>query len=251
MLGIIKGDIRYDYLSQMTESILSRNLEDLIGIDSLLLGFSGIDNQYNIKNSNLNLLDILRQNSIEVIYTGTANPLLKDLCQKRKIRLVELLKEDDFVIPNAKLTAMGIIDYLQRKNKAVSDFKIFLFGYGNIGFFLAKLLRAYGCGVSVFTKNPIEKKMVLLEGYPLKDYRQISDEELIINTIPEKLEGDYRLFSGKKILDVASSPYGFDIDQIHQLGIDYEIYSAVPSKFAPYSAAKIIERMIKGIEKKK
>ena len=72
-----------------------------------------------------------------------------------------------------------------------------------------------------------------------------------INTIPENLEGDYRLFSGKKILDVASSPYGFDIDQIHQLGIDYEIYSAVPSKFAPNSAAKIIERMIKSIEKKK
>ena len=112
MLGIIKGDIRYEALAKMLPSVLSGDLYDFIGIDTLLLPFGGIDEYYNIKQSKLNLLDILKENDIKTIFVGNANSRLKEVCSHKNIRLIELLQELDFIIPNAKLTSMGIIDYL-------------------------------------------------------------------------------------------------------------------------------------------
>ncbi|MDE5565641.1 MAG: hypothetical protein K2I77_01525, partial [Anaeroplasmataceae bacterium] len=64
MLGIIKGDTRYEALSMMLESKISNELCDFYGIDGLVLPLAGIDDHYNIKQSSLNLLDILNMNDI-------------------------------------------------------------------------------------------------------------------------------------------------------------------------------------------
>ena len=58
MLGIIKGDIRYEYLSFEGEYIISNELVDFYNIDELLLPFGGIDEYYNIKGSSINLRSI-------------------------------------------------------------------------------------------------------------------------------------------------------------------------------------------------
>ena len=49
---------------------------------------------------------------------------------------------------------------------------------------------------------------------------------------------------GKRIIDVASSPYGFDIEKINDMGLRYEIVAAIPSKFAHISAANILKKNI-------
>lgn len=65
MLGIIQGDVRYEALAKMLPAKLSKELYDFYGIDMLLLPFGGINETYDIKQSNLNLLDILKQNEIK------------------------------------------------------------------------------------------------------------------------------------------------------------------------------------------
>ncbi len=245
MLGIVKGDIRFDYLHEMIkDSVCSKDLADFLWIDRLLLPFSGVDSYLNIKQSNLNLLDILKENAVETIYTGTANDALKELCLKRHIRLVELLKLPEFTIPNARLTAYGIIDYLNRGDRAVCDQRIFLLGYGHISNSLAQLLTCYRCDFAIYTPHDIEQKFVLLDGYRLEAIEHAGKYDITINTIPKNLEVDYLLWKDKTILDVASFPYGFDLDRIQDEGIHYEIYGAIPSKFAPASAAKIIKRIL-------
>lgn len=243
MLGIIKGDIRYDALAKMTDAIISSELYDFIDIDVLLLPFNGIDEYYNIKQSSINLLDILANNAIKSIIVGNANNKLKELCKTKNIVLWELLKDDEFIMDNAKLTAMGIVDYLSRSDLAIKDIKIILLGYGNISHFLAYLLKAYEVDFSIYPSDDLEKKFVKLQGFKVADFK---DFDIVINTIPKNLDWDYSLFLNKRIIDVASSPYGFDIDEINNLGIRYEIFSSIPSKFAPTSAAKII---LKNIEK--
>lgn len=244
LLGVIKGDVRYDALASMMNVVLSKKLEDFIGIDALLLPLGGIDEYYNIKQSNLNILDIISQNTIDIIFTGTANEKLTKLCEVKKIQLVELLKESDFVIDNAKLTALGIIDYLQRQNVSVTDQRIFLMGYGYINAILAKLLKASGATFAVYTEQPMEAKFAKIEGFSVVDIPEVSNYDIVVNTIPANFKGEYISFIDKKIIDVASAPYGFDIEEIRKYGIRYEIYSAIPSKFAPLSAAKIIKRII-------
>ncbi|MDE6655555.1 MAG: hypothetical protein K2J85_01020 [Anaeroplasmataceae bacterium] len=241
MLGIIKGDIRYEALAKLMPAKLSNELYDFLDIDVLLLPFGGIDENYNIKQSKLNLLDILKENAIKTILVGNANSKLKELCEQRKIKLVELLKDLRFVIPNAKLTSMGIIDYLSTKDIAVSDQKIMIVGFGNIGFTLAELLKANDCNFSVFPMNEIEEKYVRLSGFEVADFK---DYDVIVNTVPYNLNWDYESLRKKRIIDVASMPYGFDINKINELGIRYEIVGAIPSKFAYVSAANIIKKYI-------
>lgn len=241
MLGIIKGDVRYEALAKLMPAILSSELYDFLDIDVLLLPFGGIDESYNIKQSKLNLLNILQENDIKTILVGNANTKLKKLCEERKIHLIELLKDYRFVIPNAKLTSMGIIEYLNKKDLAVCDQKIVIIGFGNIGFTLAELLKANDCTFSILPMNEIEEKYMYLLGYNQKD---IKEHDIIINTVPFNLDWDYSKLKGKRIIDVASAPYGFDINKINEYDIHYEIVSAIPSKFAYISAANIIKKYI-------
>ncbi len=241
MLGIIQGDVRYEALAKMLPAKLSKELYDFYGIDMLLLPFGGINETYDIKQSNLNLLDILKQNEIKTIFVGNANTKLKEICEQKKIRLIEMLKDLDFVIPNAKLTAMGIIDYLNSGSVSVSDFKIMIVGFGNIGFTLAELLKANDCNFSIYPMNPTELKYVKLLQYKPTDFK---DFDIIINTVPANLDWNYEKIKHKRILDVASAPYGFDIDKINSFQIQYEIVGAIPSKFAPVTAANILKKYI-------
>ncbi|MDE5715215.1 MAG: hypothetical protein K2I42_03680, partial [Anaeroplasmataceae bacterium] len=180
-------------------------------------------------------------NCVKTIIVGNANNTLKDLCKAKGIKLVELLNQYDFVIENAKLTSMGIIDFLQRKNLAINDFKIIILGYGNIGYTFAELLEAYGSDFSIYPSNEVEEKYVHLRGFKVADWKNF---DVVVNTIPANLDFDYHIFKDKKIIDVASAPYGFDIDKIEEYGISYEIYGAIPSKFAYVSAANIIKKNI-------
>lgn len=241
MLGIIDGDIRYKALAKMMPSILSNQLHDFLGIDVLLLPFGGIDEEYNIKQSKLNLLDILKENDIKTILVGNANNQLKELCAQKKIHLVELLKDLRFVIPNAKLTSMGIIDYLSTGDTAISDQRICIVGFGNIGFTLAELFQSYGTCFSIYPMNEVEEKYVRLMGYPITDFKSY---DILINTVPKNLDWDYEKLKTKRIIDVASAPYGFDIFKINDYGIRYEIVGAIPSKFAFCSAANILKKYI-------
>ena len=179
MLGIIKGDNRYEYFSFMIDSIISNELVDFYEIDRLLLPFGGIDEYYNIKGSNINILDILRVNDIKTIYVGLANDKLKDICEYKNIKLYEILKDEDFIIENAHLTAMGIINYLSKGEKIINDYKIVVTGFGYVGFMLCRLLEANKVDFSVYTINPIEQKFLKMLGYKITNFKDFS---IIINT---------------------------------------------------------------------
>lgn len=244
LIGIIQGDVRYTYLSQMLKnSVLSKDLKDFYGVHTLVLPFKGIDENYRISQTELNLLDILKVNRIDSIFTGNANKELVNLCHDLNIRLYEMLKDLSFVQENAFLTAKGLIYDLHRSSSELSSYKILILGYGNIGFYVAKLLAALECDFQIYTDEEIEKKFILLQGYTYSaDINSTFD--IIINTIPKNLNVKYNKLKEVKIIDVASPPYGFDVIEIEKYKIDYEILSAIPSRFAPYSAAQIIKKYI-------
>ena len=245
MLGIIKGDIRYTYLNEMLDnSILSDKLEDLIGIDELLLPINGINRNYTIKGSLLNLKDILNQNSIKTIYTGKNSNELNELCERHNIKLINFFN-NECVLENANLTAKGIIHHIHFGVKDISNYKILIVGYGNIGYYLSRLLDAYEVNYKIYSESILERKMILLAKKNIEYNLDGSDYDIIINTVPANLNWNYISLRDKKIIDVASEPYGFDIKKIEENYINYEIFSSIPSKFAPYSAAKIIYDSLK------
>lgn len=245
MIGIIKGDVRYTYLKDMLkEAILSDKLDELINLDELILPLGGINRNYSIKGTILNLKDILEQNCIKRIYTGKNSKELDELCQRQNIDLINILS-NECVVNNALLTAKGIIHYIHHGITEISDYRILVVGYGNIGYFLTELLSSYKCQYSVYSESIFERKMLKLENKNIEYFLAGDDYDIIINTVPANLNWDYSSLKGKRIIDVASEPYGFDISKIEKNSINYEIISAIPAKFAPYSAAKIIYESIK------
>jgi hypothetical protein len=52
------------------------------------------------------------------------------------------------------------------------------------------------------------------------------------------------MLKNKRIVDVASYPYGFDIEKINNMNVRYEIISAIPAKFCPNLAAHILKKYI-------
>lgn len=245
MIGIIKGDIRYEYLSNMLENtILTNDLLQLINIDELLLPIGGISDDYIIKSTNINILDVIKQNSIKKIYSFNTNKRLEDLCHKYLINLV-MINDLDYIKYNSKLTAKGIMNYMGYDDSDISDYKVLIVGYGNIAYYLCKLLDVYEVNYKVYTINELEKKYIRLNEINIEDNLVGTNYDVIINTIPSNLEWNYETLTNCKIIDVSSEPYGFDIVKLNDMKINYQILSRVPSRYCPKSAAKIIKRYIK------
>lgn len=154
-----------------------------------------------------------------------------------------MLKDSKFVRENAFLTAKGLLYFIHQGNKELSDRKVLIIGYGNIGFYLAKLLTSLNVDFDIYTQNPIEKKFIELNQY--HNVNDIKDTyDIIINTIPNPMDINYEVLKNSRVIDVASPPYGFNLDKIQTYGIHYEVISAIPSKFAPISAANLIKKFI-------
>lgn len=243
MLGIIKGDNRYLYLSKMVESIISNKLFDLYNLDYLLLPFKGISLDGKISMTNLYLEDILKQNSIKIVFVGNTNFKLEELKDKYKFKVVEILKNERFILENALLTSKGIINYINSSENDISYYNILLLGYGNIGYYLADLLKCNQVNFDVLSYSDLERKYIILNNYNYVNNIN-KNYDIIINTIPKNQKFDFGKLTNTKILDVSSSPYGFLKDDIIKYNLDYVILSAIPAKFAPNSAAKILKNLI-------
>ena len=109
---------------------------------------------------------------------------------------------------------------------------------------MAKLLVAYDSDFVICPNNEIEKKFILLNGYKVGEFKDLKKYNVVINTIPYNYIGDYSVFKNTEILDVASPPYGFDVDKLLSNGINYGIYSAIPSKYLLKSAVILVYKSI-------
>ena len=157
------------------------------------------------------------------------------ICKEYSIELIILMNKKEFVNGNSRLTALGIYKYLLNNKRLNND--IVIIGFGNISFYLAKIFKLFNIDFKIYTPNVIEKKFVDLLEYENVD--DIYNARLIINTIPKNYEWDYERLVGIDILDVASSPYGFDMLKLSE-GTRYEILSNIPALFYPSEAMKLI-----------
>ena len=112
MIGIVKtSDKRFLYMSTYFKEgvIYSDRLEDFKDIDLLILPIGGVDRFLFVKDSAINLRDILANNNVKLIIAGKINDDLKNICQNDDIKLKSYLDEPFYAWENAKLTAYVLI----------------------------------------------------------------------------------------------------------------------------------------------
>ena len=146
----------------------------LLGFDMLISeGRLIIDNDVGcLGNADLVVMPIVgvKNGTVQTLFSdneykldGETLPLLKDKLiaagkgesfESFGLRVYDLLRREDFTLKNAYLTAEGAVSVaMDSYEGSIANAKILVIGYGRIGKYLSRMLRALGASVTVSSRS--------------------------------------------------------------------------------------------------
>lgn len=284
---VLGGDLRY---LEIIENLSSKYDVDIIGYkntyinnlvkniniddvdiskyDVILFPINGVMDKYLINcrfNNNpiklpTNLL-VNTKNDV-LIFSGINTTNLSNMLDIANRDCIFLMDDENVIHENAIPTVEGIIaDVIVNTEKTLSDSKILVFGYGNIGKVLVKYLIMLGANVSVGIILDEDKQILSQDNINCfftcnhdDLIQEIGNNDVIINTVPKTIIDDCSIKYINKdayILDISSHPHGFDREVLDEFFIKNNLYLGIPGKVAPKTAGKILTKKINQIMKGK
>ena len=221
----IKNDVYtlgYDDYNVCVGSLNSINDYDIV-----VLPMSGIKNGYA---SNVEVDSRIFDDYNGIIYTGIKKGISGNV--------ESFLDDKEICYENTMITVDGIMDRIKDIDKVI----ICILGYGNIGSKLYdKLKDDYKVivGVKEDEVGCVNNSFSTSNKNDLEYYLTSSD--LIINTVPLNIiDKDILNKITGYFLDIASYPYGINEKDRDKYNLKYDLYSSIPSKYAPIKAGKIL-----------
>lgn len=186
------------------------------------------------------------------VYLGKCLDEAKMLANSRDITIVDYSKDEHFQAVNARLTAEGALkEIIEHTVKSISDCIMLILGFGRTGAAMARLLNRLDVTFDVATNASSRPSHAFArKAIPLCDFNLIQ-YDVIINTVPSPIISDKELTFAKQgcvYIELASTP-AINMDFARHIGMDAEIYPALPAKTCPYSAAKAMFDYISEAEK--
>ena len=186
------------------------------------------------------------------IFAGSPGPVLADLCAQQGLHLIDLLTIEALTLKNVALTAecaLGLL--IQAVPYALMGEPVLILGCGRIGKQFALRLHALGSRVTVSARSNSDKAWCAAHGLSAADTDDLAPvlptHRLVVNTVPAQIlhrEQLAALPAGTLLMELASSPGGFDADSAAVLGLQVLPAGGLPGKFAPESAANAIAETI-------
>lgn len=161
---------------------------------------------------------------------------------------------ENFLLKNSRLTAQGTLRLiLENTDKDLRDLNAAVLGYGRCGKAICKALSTNGMGTTVVTRKPSETVLAENKNTVVisinKFVEKIADFDIIINTVPHNIldkETMKKLSKRNLYIEIASKPYGFNINEIDKYIFRYILAEGLPGRFTPTSAgANIADTVIK------
>ena len=151
-----------------------------------------------------------------------------------------ILKNERFQAVNARLTAEGALGILiEHSMHSLWDMRVLVLGFGRTGAAMCRILDRLGVETDVATEGSPRPAGAFARRVTTASSANLGDYDAIVNTVPAKLISDERILGVRHdvvYIDLASTP-GADIDRLKTLGLDADIYPALPAKCSPASAA--------------
>lgn len=160
---------------------------------------------------------------------------------------------ESFLFKNSRLTAQGVLRIiLENTDEDLCVLNAAVLGYGRCGRAICRTLSANDMSLTVVTRKPTEtvfyenknSKVININAFSEK----IADYDIIINTIPYNiLDKDTmkKLSKRNLYIEIASKPYGFNINEIDKCIFRYILAESLPGRFTPTSAgANIADTVI-------
>ena len=153
---------------------------------------------------------------------------------------------------NAELSAeAAVCESMLHSHLALMDTKVLVTGYGLFGRALALKLKALGAEVWIAARREKQRMQAAAEGMKTVSIIDMTDVlpemNLILNTIPARIFSEYHLKQLSKecqVLELASSPYGFDMDTARAMGVSCAALPGLPARYSPVSAAKALHEAV-------
>ncbi|WP_050635632.1 NAD(P)-dependent oxidoreductase [Candidatus Stoquefichus sp. SB1] len=229
---------------------VSDQFKDMKYADVLYLGLKGPDRKNRLLTHqetimiDQKMLESLKDNCL--ILTLVHNAYLNELSKQYHFRYIALLDDENFVTKNSILTAEGLIAYLiAHRRMPIYHSHIDILGFGHCAKPIIEYLVAMQAKVRVAVRKGIYQKDIEEMGaeYIRLDDLSLSQSDILINTIPyvvvkeDKLD---RVNHHIMIIDIASYPYGIDHHYALSKGLNCQILSSIPCKYAYGYAGKMV-----------
>lgn len=186
------------------------------------------------------------------VFCGRFESDASALANSRDITLSSYQTSEKFQAINSRLTAEGaLMVMIERSYKSINDCNVLIMGFGRTGSAMARLLNKLDIAIDIATTSSLRPAHAFANNIlPMRDF-DFSPYDIVINTVPAPIVKDSWLMTMRKntvYIDLASKP-AINIDYAKYLGIDADLYPALPAKTCPYSAAEAMYKFI--MEEKK
>lgn len=167
---------------------------------------------------------------------------------RRGIRLYDYAAREEFAVRNALPTAEGVAQILlQTLPVTVRGSAVLITGYGRTARACARLLSAMGAHVTVAARRCSALAFADTDGYRSLYLRELPrfmhGMDAVINTVPATVLTHDVLRAMRRdcpVIEIASPPYGTDLEAAKALGVHVQIAPSLPGKVAPKTAGVIL-----------
>jgi dipicolinate synthase subunit A len=191
----------------------------------------------------------------QVLMAGYIKPELMELAHRYGIHTFDLLKREELLISNAIPTAEGAIKIaIEETDITLHNSHVFVIGYGRVGRMLADMLRGMYAHVTAVVNKSEAAAAALRAGHSAVYYQemdaQLKKADIIFNTVPKTLLDKKNMSHIRKdtlIIDLASPPYGVDVNDSRDFGLKVLYTNSLPGKIAPVTTASYILETVRHI----
>ncbi len=186
------------------------------------------------------------------VFSGGASTKLEALCAARGLRLVNYMEIEELTLKNALLTAEGAVSLLiSEYSGALFDSTAVITGYGRIARYLARLLQAFRCRVTIAARNPLQREAAMLDGFCTLPSElcglAAASADLVINTVPAALFTEEifgRMRKGSVYMELATRAEVPEKQWAESFGITYIAAGGLPGRFSPKTAGEAIAQAV-------
>ena len=179
----------------------------------------------------------------------------KDRCRavvKNGVTVRDFMKTPAFVTANAALTAEGAVGLLLLESeRALLGSRVLVCGWGRIGRVLALRLLGMGARVTAAARSAAQRAEARALGCEALDFKDLATAlpgcDFAVNTVPARVLSEAQLCclpEGTLLLELASSPGGFDRTTAENLGLHAVAAPGLPGRSAPLAAAALMREAI-------
>lgn len=191
------------------------------------------------------------------VFAGMVSDSFRKMLEAGGARVLDYYRDEALTVKNALLTAEGVVGIIIDKTPVtVWRMKAAVTGYGRVGTFVGRLLKALGAEVTVYARSPVQRAKAEAAGLNALPLSLLAEQthrfDVIVNTVPSTVLGEDAVCNARQdclMVETASAPYGVDFDACRARGIELVKAFSLPGRTAPKTAGILIADAILGMMK--